>query len=213
VRVDSNKERTPREYNLHLVDITKCDDDGMPIIAGTQHVNTSLIPFSAAAKSKDYGCGVHFYIDDYRFERVWNKPEVYIDMLRKFDCVLTPDFSTYTDMPLPVQEFNIYRNLAFGRMMQDSGIEVIPSLSWSDKRSYKFFESYPINSTLAVSTVGCGKKAAHRELFQQGLDEAIKRLEPTTLIVYGKARDFNFHDVNVVFAEHSTMEGLHGRQR
>jgi len=33
-------------------------------------------------------------------------------MLAKYDCVLTPDFSTYTDMPTPMKLWNIYRSRA-----------------------------------------------------------------------------------------------------
>lgn len=43
--------------------------------------------------------GIHFFIDDYQFNRVWTTPDAYINRLKQFQAVLTPDFSTYTDFP------------------------------------------------------------------------------------------------------------------
>ena len=53
-----------------------------------------FIPFSAAARCKDRaGKGVHFFIDDYRFTRLWSAPDNYLPMLQEFKYVMTPDFS------------------------------------------------------------------------------------------------------------------------
>lgn len=53
--------------------------------------------------------GVHFFVDDYQFERIWNRPDDYIPQLKKYACVASPDFSPYGDMPLITQMFNHYR--------------------------------------------------------------------------------------------------------
>lgn len=53
----------------------------------------------ATGKKTVKHCGIHFFIDDYQFQRVWNQPDRYIAPLKRFQCVLTPDFSTYMDMP------------------------------------------------------------------------------------------------------------------
>lgn len=45
---------------------------------------TEWIPFSDVMTTKDTtNKGVHFFIDDYRFIRVWNQPDRYIQMLKK----------------------------------------------------------------------------------------------------------------------------------
>ncbi|WP_288894874.1 DUF4417 domain-containing protein [uncultured Megasphaera sp.] len=31
--------------------------------------------------------GVHFFLDDYQFERIWNRPTVYVKQLSKFALV------------------------------------------------------------------------------------------------------------------------------
>ena len=55
------------------------------------------------------GKAVHFFIDDYQFQRLWNSPEKYMEKLKRYEAVLTPDFSPYADMPLATQIFNHYR--------------------------------------------------------------------------------------------------------
>lgn len=35
---------------------------------------------------------VHFFIDDYQFNRLWTAPDVYMSMLSGFHCVATPGF-------------------------------------------------------------------------------------------------------------------------
>ena len=52
------------------------------------------IPFNYANTAKDRSKkGVHFYVDDYQFSRLWNRPDDYISMLSEFAAVCTPDFS------------------------------------------------------------------------------------------------------------------------
>ena len=53
--------------------------------------------------------GVHFFIDDYQFIRLWSNTERYMDKLAQFQAVCTPDFSTYTDFPKAIQIYNHYR--------------------------------------------------------------------------------------------------------
>ena len=47
--------------------------------------------------------GVHFFLDDYQFERMWNDPNTNIEYLKKFQCALTPDWSLYMDMPMAMK--------------------------------------------------------------------------------------------------------------
>lgn len=55
------------------------------------------IPFNFAKTCTDCATkGVHFFVDDYQFQRVWNQPDKYIPLLRKFGAVCAPDFSMYT---------------------------------------------------------------------------------------------------------------------
>lgn len=66
--------------------------------------------------------GVHFFIDDYQFLRVWTNPDQYVRMLSKFQAVCTPDFSTYTDFPKAIQVYNHYRKHWVGAYLQMHGV-------------------------------------------------------------------------------------------
>ncbi|MEE1552773.1 MAG: YfbU family protein [Lachnospiraceae bacterium] len=69
-----------------------------------------LIGFNYAKTTKNrQNKGVHFFLDDYQFLRLWNNPTAYLDILKGFRCVLTPDFSLYADFPTAMQIYNHYR--------------------------------------------------------------------------------------------------------
>lgn len=91
-----------RQYNLPLLQkVRTVGRYDMPMLA-KQDVTTpdTLMGFNYATGKKTVKhCGIHFFIDDYQFQRVWNQPDRYIAPLKRFQCVLTPDFSTYMDMP------------------------------------------------------------------------------------------------------------------
>ena len=133
------RERTYEEYNLDDFDGARAEGFyQMPIIEAQNAEPDELISFNYVLSTKKRRCGVHFYIDDYQFERIWNSPQQYMDKLREFDCVFTPDFSLYMDMPMPMKIWNVYRSRLIGQMMQDVGITVIPTLSWAEKETYTF---------------------------------------------------------------------------
>lgn len=66
--------------------------------------------------------GVHFFLDDYQFERFWRQPQRYLDALAKFPLVLGPTFSMYLDFPEPMQRWNHYRNQFLAALLQSKGI-------------------------------------------------------------------------------------------
>lgn len=108
--------------------------------------------------------GIHFFIDDYQFIRLWKDPDRYLPMLAKFQAVCTPDFSTYTDFPKAIQIYNHYRKHWLGAYWQENGINVIPTISWSDEDSFEWcFDGEPAGGMVAVSSVGTqGNRRATR---------------------------------------------------
>ena len=141
-----------------------------------------------AANFKDYDCWVSFYEENARFERLWNNPKKYLQKLKKFQGIISPDFSMYRDMPFCMQLWNTYRSRALAAWLQKQGVEIIPNVRYNDSRTYDFcFDGIEKHKTIAIGTHGCIKRKADRLLFQQGLYELVKRLRPKTLIVYGAA--------------------------
>ena len=137
--------------------------------------------------SKKTDCGIHFFLDDYQFMRLWNNPERYIDLLKKFNCVLSPDFSLYADYPTALQIYNHYRKHWLAAYWQMYGIEVIPTICWSNEKSFEWcFDGEPKHSTVAVSSIGTQNNKTAKELFLKGYNEMMKHLQPETVIFYGK---------------------------
>ena len=60
--------------------------------------NLLLIGFDRTNKQKDLDRMVHFFLYDYKFERVWKDPEGCIERLKNYKAVLSPDFSMYIQM-------------------------------------------------------------------------------------------------------------------
>ncbi len=167
----------------------------IPCIAPETSLPERMIPFSKAISSTDYDQWVHFYEDDASFERIWNNPEKYLPILKKFRGVISPDFSLYRDMPLVMQQWNTYRGRAIGHWLQENGIPVIANVRWGDERTYDLCcVGVPRKSTIAVGSHGCIKIIREREFFKQGLGYAVKKLQPQTIIVYGTAPDTIFDE-------------------
>ena len=139
------------------------------------------------------GKGVHFFIDDYQFERVWNNPRAYIDKLKKYAAVMAPDFSPYGDMPLAAQIFNHYRKHWVARLWQENGITVIPTIRCStDPRSLSFFlDGEPENSIVAYSSMWVREDREEvYEMAQTEFETMVDFISPKKVLVYGKILPF-----------------------
>lgn len=194
------RERTNDAYNLNYFRPGMAAGDWqIPKLARCDYTPKDLIGFNYALTSTQKNVGVHFFVDDYQFERVWNQPEKYTRILAQYDCVLTPDFSLYMDMPRCMKLWNIYRSRLIGQIWQGAGMKVIPTMSWAEPETFEFcFDGIPEGSTVAVSTVGVLREKTAREIWQQGADEMMRRIQPQTIILYGRPIDYNWGGIKIV---------------
>jgi hypothetical protein len=122
------------------------------------------------------------FVDDYILERYWNDPKKYIEYFKKAKYVMSPDYSLLIGMPTPMQMWNVYRNRLVGYVWQSAGINVIPTISWTDNNSFEYcFEGVEIGSIVAVSNIGC-RNENHKHFFDAGYDEMIKRINPIKIL-------------------------------
>ena len=187
-----NNSRSKRNYeNLERRIFDGVGEYGIPKIKPTQFQECDFIGFNYAKSCKDRANkGVHFFVDDYQFNRLWTNIDGYLEMLSKFKCVMSPDFSTYTDFPKAIQIYNHYRKHWVGAYLQEYGIEVIPTISWSTKDSFEWcFDGEPQGGCIAVSSQGCIASNERRKLFIDGYCEMVARLQPETIIFYGQVLD------------------------
>lgn len=185
----------------------------IPIIAPCVESNAQqFISFNYAKTDKSTKHkGVHFFLDDYQFVRLWDQPNKYIQLLSKFDSVCSPDFSLYADYPLALQIYNHYRKMYLTAYYQMNGINMIPTVCWSDELSFDFcFDGMPQNSIVALSNTGCIKGDYQKELFKNGYYEMIDRLNPTKILFFGKLPDYLENDdlIQVIGNSHDRFTHL-----
>lgn len=204
------KRRTISLYNLELIDFDLLEGKyQIPTIKNDGYIPNGLIGFNYARTSKNKDNGIHFYLDDYQFERLWNDPNKYIDLLSKYECILSPDFSLYYDMPLPIKLWNIYRSRLLGQYYQSCGIKVIPTISWAGKDTYDFcFEGILTHSIVSISTIGVRKKQETLKIWKDGVEEMIKRINPSTILIYGDKIDYDFKNINIIYYNNDVIKRM-----
>lgn len=152
--------------------------------------NVGLISYSdIRCNDNEKNCkkGVHFFIDDYRFEGIYRKPQKSLSRLSQYKFLLSPDYSTYADMNLWRQMESIAHSRWVGAFWQNMGLTVIPTVSWSDARSYSFcFDGIEEKSVVAVGMIGCKK---NKLAFMRGYYAMLERINPSGIICFGKPFD------------------------
>ena len=136
------------------------------------------------------GKAVHFFVDDYQFERIWNNPEKYVEKLKQYVCVATPDFSPYGDMPLVCQLFNHYRKHWVGAFLQANGVTVIPTVRAStDERSLKWYlDGEPREGIVLISSMWTANEES-LEYFKKEYETMYETLNPCKVLIYGRKVD------------------------
>ena len=132
------------------------------------------------------GKAVHFFLDDYQFQRLWNNPEKYIEKLKRYEVVLTPDFSPYGDMPMATQIFNHYRKHWVGALLQEYGVKVVPTIRASrDERSFEWYlDGEPKGGVVCISSMWTADEEA-KKYFMKEFNTMVETLKPEKIYVYG----------------------------
>lgn len=158
----------------------------MPTMHAEEAHPSALLPFSVAMHERwrDYKCFVHFYEDDFRFERIWNEPRKYLPKLSKFEGVIMPDFSTCIDFPRPLKLWNAYRNQLLGAWLQEQGLTCLPSARHQPGCDW-LIEGLPKHSVIAICGRALTKDVDERRRFLRDVRTTVDALEPTAIVYYG----------------------------
>ena len=171
-----------------------------PVIEPTKEIvyPKYLVPFSERNKiTNPKEAFVASYEHDDKLADIIRCPDKYIDDLRRFAGVISPDNSLYRDTPLAVQIANIYRNRLIGSFLQRNGIPVVANLRWGDECTYSkelfgeaiAFSSAPKHSVVAVGCYGCIRGEENKKYFIDGFLAMLGELVPEAVIIYGKLPD------------------------
>lgn len=159
----------------------------IPIIQPVYDIPTRK--FIAFDKFKDSNRkkGIHFFLDDYAFQKCWTSLDRYTEVLKDFPVVMSPDFSIYNDFPKAVQIFQHYKKHYLGAYWQRAEITVIPTITWSFEDSFDYcFDGEPKGSIVAVSSVSTQNTDRGKIMFLKGYEEMEKRLNPKEVLFYGR---------------------------
>ncbi len=161
---------------------------GIPIVA-KQDINLDNIGLIACTNTKlddqeyfDYG--VHFFVDDYKFKSLYEKPEDSFSLYSQYRFCLTPDYSVYSEMQIWRQMESVAHSRWCGAWWQSKGMKVIPTVSWGGYMSYDFcFDGIECGSIVAVATYACRQAKSG---FLRGYDALLERIVPSVILCYGE---------------------------
>ncbi len=166
----------------------------IPIIHGTSKIPDDLVLFTKCEKeTKTEIKSVHFYQLDENFVSCLEskmKLTKKLQTLKKFQSIISPDYSIYRDMPLAMQIFQVYKSRSVGNFLMQNGIPVIPNVRWGDERTYEFaFQGIDKWGVVAVGVQGGYRDFANTHYFESGFYKMLDILEPETILCYGNLSD------------------------
>ena len=220
IKLQSNRSGCKDVFKAFLVKNAKYEGElEIPVIKGIKGIPNKLISFIDAMKNStnDFNQWVHFYIDDFPFIKIWNRPKDFVERLKKFNGVILPDFSVYRDMPLVMQYQNIYRSRAIGTYLQSLGINVIVNVRYGDERTYDISTiGIEKGQTIAIGTNGVVKNLQDRHYLEKGFDYIVNKIHPNNIIIYGSVTKniedvANKNSINIIHFHNEQFENCGGK--
>lgn len=119
------------------------------------------------------------------------------ERFNKVQYVVCPDYSITGDMPLALQIFSIYKSRIVAIWLRDyCGCTLIPNLRFNNSKSYEFcFDGIAYGSVVCLSILGLCAKREDVQNLKNGLHEAIKRIRPKAIILYGDCTEKKYLNI------------------
>lgn len=180
-RSSLNWKKNPGTFNplnLGLIDF----EDDFPVISNSYIPESFKVALCHDYRSLNPNSFVNCFTDDYVLGRFWNNPEKYIERFSECGLVMTPDYSLLVGMPKPLQMFNVYKNRLIGYFWKKNGVNIIPTVGWSDKKSFEYcFLGIEEGSNVCVSNIGC-RNLENKKFFDEGLTAMKETIKPKKII-------------------------------
>ncbi len=187
-----DNKKVPDSFQAYLVDgahFTKQEE--YPILENymiSKSVPINIMPFNKAITyrgdlSETFIC---FFEPDDTFERVRRNPRRYLSFFRRTAGIIGFDFSVHSDMQVIKQKSQMNDNLSLSYFYGKQGIKLIPNIRCGiDELIPEYLETIPKHSMIAIGTHGFVKTKQERYEWYCFLENIIKELEPSKIIVYG----------------------------
>ncbi len=184
---DYEEEKCERKQRIVRNEFRGVGKYGIPLVK-KQNIDLNKIELLGYMKTKkndneNTNKTIHFFTYDWFFENVYEKPDVALEKLDQYYALLTPEFSTYKNMPLARQIDSVFKNRWCGAYWQKQGMKVIPTISWGSIPCMDFcFDGVEKGSIVAVSTY---TREDNKEGFMLGYNKMMQKIEPSAIICYG----------------------------
>jgi len=179
---------TPKLNTFALRQLELSPQHGIPLLARCDYVPTALFPWEEKSKYKGHGA-IHFYCEDAYLNSIWDSAAKYPvpAVVQRAGAALTPDYSVFTDWPMALNLWQVYRARLLGALWQSHGVLVVPSLMWGEvvHGADFLFEGLPVGGTFAIST-GHTILIEDQAIFRSFYSEALRRCKPDLVVVYGQ---------------------------
>ncbi|MCL2061875.1 MAG: DUF4417 domain-containing protein [Firmicutes bacterium] len=192
------EEKLRKKRLLIRNDFKRAGAYGMPLIK-KQDIDLSKIELWGYTKTKlnDHkNCHktIHFFAHDWKYDTVFDKPDIAMEKLDQYYALLTPDFSLYWDMPRAVQIYSVFKNRWCGAYWQSQGKIVIPTITCGLEDSYDFvFDGIEQGSVVAVSTY---RRERYERECVENYHKILEVIKPSAVICYGEP--FSGMDGNII---------------
>jgi len=152
-----------------------------------------------------------FFTKDSNFEAYWTHPYKYLPFLRKFQCILSTDFSLYTNMLLIQKIWNSFRNKLMSAFYQRNSIPLIPAPSWGDLKYIDLYmEGWPTNSIIAINSTGIGKDKRCRHIWLDGYHAMLDILKPVYILRYGSMIEGEITEISKFYPNNNKPDFRYG---
>lgn len=128
------------------------------------------------------GGALHTYVDDYRQEFFWRRPEEGRLVAQLARVVTAPDFTVWDDDPETMRRYQAWRSALVGAYWRQGGVKVLPVIS---------FRSGIADYVNPGSTWSIRGPSARSEAFWiRSLGEFLENATVGRLVVFGRAIDW-----------------------
>ena len=197
-------------WNAFMVEGCEFSTNDIPICPSTtDKFPKSIITYSEAKtifykeikenknfRNRSFVC---FYEDDQNFDGpngIWNCPKKAYEILKHFEGIVAPDFSTYLDFPKPLKIYNLYKMNAFGYWYgQICKKKVIANARWGFGDSFDYcFDGIKDGDIVSIGILASGlKHKTNQRAFELGLRHLIATKSIKKIILYGSS-NYRFLD-------------------
>lgn len=176
-------------YLANLIRGARLTKNGYPIIEKwmvSTEIPTCISQWNCRSKVKDIAnTAISFYCNDQYFQPVISNPQKYIEKLSGYQMVIGMDASPFDNMPLVVQQSQIYINLAMTYYFGRQGLKIVPNIRLGLDKTIDSLEAYPCGTLIAIGTNGFVHDKFNLNIFANQIKTIIDKLSPIGLIVYG----------------------------